>query len=111
MALGVDFGIRLNRSDDEAIANLGGWLTTVVARVCLDLLRSRESRREEAMGVHLPEPFVSRDPRLLHAHRESGLRILRIRRASVLPWRDEPHTVASAPLLFTDRANSSRWPA
>jgi RNA polymerase sigma factor (sigma-70 family) len=53
--------LRLSRSDTSAIENLGGWLTTVVARVCLDMLRSRRSRREETLGAHLPEPIVSRD--------------------------------------------------
>src|SRR5689334_1843221 len=43
--------IRLNRTDTAAIDNLGGWLTTVVARVCLDTLRARKSRREEALGT------------------------------------------------------------
>jgi ketosteroid isomerase-like protein len=41
------------------VENLGGWLTTVVARVCLDLLRSRRSRREEPLEAHVPEPIVS----------------------------------------------------
>jgi RNA polymerase sigma factor (sigma-70 family) len=50
--------IRLSRSDAEEISNLGGWLTTVVARVCLDMLRSRKSRREEPMGPHVPEPVA-----------------------------------------------------
>ena len=40
--------------------NLGGWLTTVVARVCLDMLRVRSSRREQPLGVHLPDPILSR---------------------------------------------------
>jgi RNA polymerase sigma factor (sigma-70 family) len=53
--------LRLNRSDASAIENLGGWLTTVVARVCLDMLRSRESRREEPFGARMPEPIVSRE--------------------------------------------------
>jgi RNA polymerase sigma factor (sigma-70 family) len=53
--------LRLSRSDTSGVENLGGWLTTVVARVCLDMLRSRESRREEPMGVHLPDPIVSRE--------------------------------------------------
>ncbi len=53
--------LRLSRSDTSGVLNLGGWLTTVVARVCLDLLRSRESRREEPLGVHVPEPIVSRE--------------------------------------------------
>jgi RNA polymerase sigma-70 factor (ECF subfamily) len=44
--------LRLSRSDAGAIENLGGWLTTVVARVCLDMLRSRTSRREESLSAH-----------------------------------------------------------
>jgi RNA polymerase sigma-70 factor, ECF subfamily len=51
--------LRLTRSDTEAVANLGGWLTTVVARVCLDMLRSRRARREDYVGTWLPEPIVS----------------------------------------------------
>src|SRR5205823_6894284 len=54
--------LRLSRSDTSAVENLGGWLTTVVARVCLDMLRSRESRREEPMGIHVPEPIAGGDP-------------------------------------------------
>jgi RNA polymerase sigma factor (sigma-70 family) len=50
--------LRLSRSDSSAIENLSGWLTTVVARVSLNMLRSRASRREEPMGVHVPEPIV-----------------------------------------------------
>jgi RNA polymerase sigma-70 factor (ECF subfamily) len=50
--------LRLSRTDAAAIENLSGWLTTVVARVCLDMLRSRTSRREEPLG-RLPEPIVS----------------------------------------------------
>ena len=53
--------LRLNRSGAEA-DNLRAWLTTVVARVCLDLLRARRSRREELVGTWLPEPIVSLDP-------------------------------------------------
>jgi RNA polymerase sigma-70 factor (ECF subfamily) len=52
--------LRLNRADTGDVRNLGGWLTTVVARVCLDMLRSRASRREEPIGVHVPDPIVSR---------------------------------------------------
>lgn len=47
---------RLNRTDPDAIDNLGGWLTTVVSRVCLDMLRSRATRREESLDMGLPEP-------------------------------------------------------
>ncbi len=51
--------LRLERSDAAVIDNLGGWLTTVVGRVCLDMLRARTTRREELFGVHLPDPVVS----------------------------------------------------
>ena len=53
--------LRLSRSDTSAVENLNGWLTTVVARVCLDMLRSRKSRREEPMGPHVPEPAADDD--------------------------------------------------
>jgi RNA polymerase sigma factor (sigma-70 family) len=52
--------LRLSRSEPAGIENLGGWLTTVVARVSLDMLRSRNSRREEPLGARVPEPIVSR---------------------------------------------------
>jgi len=50
--------LRLNRSDAVSIENLGGWLTTVVARVCLDMLRARKSRREESFDSELAGPVV-----------------------------------------------------
>ena len=53
--------LRLNRSDTGEVENLRAWLTTVVARVCLDMLRSRKARREEPLGSHVPEPIVSRE--------------------------------------------------
>jgi RNA polymerase sigma factor (sigma-70 family) len=52
--------LRLSRADTSGVENLGGWLTTVVARVCLDTLRVRSSRREQPLGVHLPDPILSR---------------------------------------------------
>jgi len=52
--------LRLSRSDTSGVEDLGGWLTTVVARICLDMLRSRKSRREEPLLAHLPDPIVSR---------------------------------------------------
>jgi RNA polymerase sigma factor (sigma-70 family) len=52
--------LRLSRSDASEIENLDGWLTTVVGRVSLNMLRSRKSRREQPLGVHLPEPIVDR---------------------------------------------------
>jgi RNA polymerase sigma factor (sigma-70 family) len=57
--------LRLSRSDADAIENLGGWLTTVVARVSLDMLRARTTRREDAAGAHPPdhvELAPERDP-------------------------------------------------
>src|SRR5437899_4340990 len=51
--------LRLSRSDADAIANLPGWLTAVVARVCMDVLRARRARREDYAGSWLPEPVVS----------------------------------------------------
>src|SRR5262245_24567236 len=48
--------LRLSRADTTSVNNLGGWLTTVVARVCLDMLRSRHSRREEPFTPYVPEP-------------------------------------------------------
>ena len=53
--------LKLNRSDAGAVENMGAWLTTVVARVCLDMLRTRRARREESLGSRLPEPVVSLD--------------------------------------------------
>ena len=53
--------LRLSRSGTGGVENLGGWLTTVVARVCLDMLRSRKSRREEPLEVHAPETITSRE--------------------------------------------------
>jgi RNA polymerase sigma factor (sigma-70 family) len=53
--------IRLNRSDPDEIGNLGGWLTTVVARVSLNMLHSRRTRREVSLdAVHVPEPIIDR---------------------------------------------------
>ena len=52
--------VRLSRSDAEEIENLGGWLTTVVARVCLNMLRARKTRGEEPLDERLPDPVVER---------------------------------------------------
>ena len=51
--------LRLSRTDASRVENLGGWLTTVVARVSLDMLRSRNARREQPLETHVPEPIVS----------------------------------------------------
>jgi RNA polymerase sigma-70 factor (ECF subfamily) len=58
--------LRVSRADTGGIENLGGWLTTVVSRVCLNLLRARAGRREESLETHVPDPVVTlegqRDP-------------------------------------------------
>jgi RNA polymerase sigma-70 factor (ECF subfamily) len=51
--------IRLARIDASDVENLRGWLTTVVARVCLDMLRTRTSRREDSLETHVPDPVIS----------------------------------------------------
>jgi len=51
--------LRLSRTDVSDVGNLGGWLTTVVSRVCLDLLRSRKSRREDSLDTFVPDPIIS----------------------------------------------------
>ena len=53
--------LHLSRSNTSSIENLGGWLTTVVARVCLDMLRARKSRREEPFLADAPEPITNQD--------------------------------------------------
>ncbi|MQA60889.1 MAG: sigma-70 family RNA polymerase sigma factor [Actinophytocola sp.] len=53
--------LRLHRADTSEVANLAGWLTTVVARICLNILRARDSRREEPLGVHMPDPIIDRE--------------------------------------------------
>jgi len=60
--------LRLSGSDTGGVDNLRGWLTTVVARVCLDMLRSRRSRCEAPLGVHLPDPIVSCEDRIDPEH-------------------------------------------
>jgi RNA polymerase sigma factor (sigma-70 family) len=61
--------LRLSRSDADEIENLGGWLTTVVARVCLNMLRSRNTRREEPLDeIRVPDPVVSSESGLDPEH-------------------------------------------
>jgi RNA polymerase sigma factor (sigma-70 family) len=52
--------LRLSRTDAGVIENMRAWLTTVVARVCLDMLRARTSRREDDLDVHVPDPIIGR---------------------------------------------------
>jgi RNA polymerase sigma-70 factor (ECF subfamily) len=59
-----DTWLRLSRSGGDQVQDLRGWLTTVVARVCLNMLRARNVRREQGLGVRLPDPLVSTDDEL-----------------------------------------------
>ena len=54
-----DAWLRVSRADTSGVENLAGWLTTVVARVCLNMLRSRERRHEQPLDVRMPEPIIS----------------------------------------------------
>ena len=54
-----DTWLRVSRAGADEVENLGGWLTTIVARVCLNVLRSRNTRREESLDGHLPDPLIS----------------------------------------------------
>jgi RNA polymerase sigma factor (sigma-70 family) len=56
--------LRLSRSDTHEVENLSAWLTTVVGRVCLDMLRARRSRREEPVSTYVPDPIVTRPDEL-----------------------------------------------
>ncbi len=57
-----DAWLRLSRSDVGGVENLGGWLTTVVARICLNMLRARRTRPEDLVGVHVPDPIIGLAP-------------------------------------------------
>jgi RNA polymerase sigma-70 factor (ECF subfamily) len=59
-----DTWLRVSRAGASEVENLGGWLTTIVARVCLNMLRARNSRREESLDGHIPDPLISPDPAL-----------------------------------------------
>lgn len=56
-----DAWVRASRAEAGEIENLGGWLTTIVARVCLNMLRARNARHQESLEVHLPDPVISRE--------------------------------------------------
>lgn len=57
-----DAWLRVNRAGADEVENLKGWLTTIVARVCLNMLRSRKVRTEDLLGVHVPDPIVTAEP-------------------------------------------------
>jgi RNA polymerase sigma-70 factor (ECF subfamily) len=59
-----DAWVRVSRADAEAVDNMGAWLTTIVARVCLNMLRARNTRRAESLGERLPDPVVTPDGQL-----------------------------------------------
>src|ERR671938_1789222 len=54
-----DAWLRLSRADTSDVENLRAWLTTVVGRICLNMLRSRRTRRESSLDTHMPDPIVS----------------------------------------------------
>jgi RNA polymerase sigma-70 factor (ECF subfamily) len=56
-----DAWLRLSRAGVAEVENLGGWLTTIVAHICLNMLRARRTRREESLEVHVPDPVISQD--------------------------------------------------
>jgi RNA polymerase sigma-70 factor (ECF subfamily) len=56
-----DAWLRLSRAGAEGVENLGGWLTTIVARVCLNVLQARKARAEQPAGLRIPDPVVSRE--------------------------------------------------
>ena len=56
-----DAWVRVSQAGADGVGNIGGWLTTIVARVCLNMLRARNTRREESLDLHLPDPIVSRE--------------------------------------------------
>ena len=56
-----DTWLRVSRAGTHEVENLGGWLTTIVARICLNVLRSRSTRREESLDGHIPDPLISFD--------------------------------------------------
>jgi RNA polymerase sigma-70 factor (ECF subfamily) len=60
--------IRISRVDTSNIENMGGWLTTVVARICLNMLRARTSRREESLHLRVPDPILDREDRIDPEH-------------------------------------------
>jgi RNA polymerase sigma factor (sigma-70 family) len=74
-----DAWLRLSRTDAAEIENLGAWLTTVVSRLCLNMLRTRATHREESLDLRMPDPIVSREAtpeqQVLHAH-DVGLAML-----------------------------------
>jgi RNA polymerase sigma-70 factor (ECF subfamily) len=67
-----DAWLRFSRAGADEVENLGGWLTTIVARVCLNMLRARNARREESLELHLPDPLISPEGEL-HPEEETLL--------------------------------------
>src|SRR5262249_24053362 len=63
-----DAWLRVSRSGASGIENLGGWLTTIVARICLNALQARKVRAEEPTEVHMPDPIITRDGELGPEH-------------------------------------------
>src|SRR5215207_2037921 len=108
--------LRLDRSGSGGIENLGGWLTTVVGRVCLNMLRSRGSRREqflgeplgETSGARIPDPIVDREEGIDPEHQAAlGRPFLDLRPRGALPEGEVHHHLA-APFAMVGDSKPSR---
>ena len=104
--------LRLDRSSSGGIENLGGWLTTVVGRVCLNMLRSRGSRREqflgeplgETSGARMPDPIVDREEGIDPEHQAAlGRPFLDLRPRGALPEGEVHHHFAAPLAAVGDR--------
>src|ERR687894_811032 len=105
--------LRLSRIDSDEVENLGGWLTTVVARVSLNILRSRRSRREEPFDVRMPEPIVDRadgtDPEHEALLADSvGLALLVVLDPDVVRRADRGAALTGGPSVVRGAANVAR---
>ena len=101
--------LRLSRSDADMIENLGGWLTTVVSRVCLNVLRSRTTRREDLMDLHLPDPIVTVEG-TLDPEEEAMLADAVASRCSWCSRRSPRRSGWRSCCTTRSRCRSTRWP-
>jgi DNA-directed RNA polymerase specialized sigma24 family protein len=99
--------LRLSRSDKSDVENLGGWLTTVVARVCLDMLRSRESRHEESLDAHVADPIVSHAEGIDPEHEALLADSVRTRPAAAIVQRRSPSAMSPGVLPSMRRPTPS----
>jgi DNA-directed RNA polymerase specialized sigma24 family protein len=101
--------LRFGRNDEAAIENVAGWLTTVTARICLNVLRSRGSRREEPLDAHVPDPVVERLDGGSAAAREGDLdRLVAVLDPDVVARSDGGTTRPLASAVVRGAANVAR---